>query len=186
MLFRSDAVIMGEKMNHLNRVVEQILDFARNSEPRFQRVDINALLDSLTLLTRHKFKQQRVQFERVAEPGVPVVSGDATQLEQAFLNLALNAAEAMPNGGSLTITTEAGQIGSNAAVAIEFKDTGLGMTAEQRERAFASLLKSTKASGNGIGLRVVKRVVEAHRGVFELESSLGRGTAVRILLPAAE
>ena len=100
-----DTKIMGEKMDHLNRVVEQILDFARSTEPRLAPVDVNQLLDDLSLLTRHKLRQQRVEVVRDLNPRLPQIQGDATQLEQAFLNLTLNAVEAMPQGGRLTITT---------------------------------------------------------------------------------
>jgi len=112
---------------------------------------------------------------------------DATQLEQAFLNLILNAVEAMPQGGRLTIITRA--VNSNAEgakgshVAIEFKDTGEGMSEEQRQRAFTSLLSTTKTKGTGLGLAIVGRVVEGHHGTIKIKSQPGRGTAIRIILP---
>jgi signal transduction histidine kinase len=114
------------------------------------------------------------------------VLGDATQLEQAFLNLILNAAEAMPEGGMLTITSRVApktRNSSAAQIVIEFKDTGEGMTAEQQNRAFTSLLSSTKRTGTGLGLAIVHRIVEAHRGQLKLQSQLAKGTTVRVVLP---
>ena len=126
-------------MDHLNKIVEQILDFARSAEPKLSAVNINQLLDDLALLIRHKLRNQQIQFVRRLAPDLPDVMADATQLAQAFLNLTLNAVEAMPNGGTLTISTRAfrlprrGQKPSH--VLIEFRDTGQGMPEEQRRRA---------------------------------------------------
>lgn len=178
---------MGEKMDHLNRVVEQILDFARSTEPRLAPVNVNQLLDDLSLLTRHKLRQHRVEVVRDLDPELPAIQGDATQLEQAFLNLTLNAVEAMPEGGRLQITTRAVRQPRTRKepthVVIEFADTGLGMTEEQRQRAFSSLLETTKAKGTGLGLAIVARVVETHRGEVRVESAAGKGTRFVITLP---
>jgi len=100
-----DAEILGQKIEHLNRIVERILALARTGEPKSEPVNVNQLLDELGLLVRHKLKQQNVELVRKLDPALPPVSGDATQLEQAFLNLTLNAVEAMPQGGALTIAT---------------------------------------------------------------------------------
>src|SRR5438552_10610267 len=102
-----DAEIMGEKMEHLNKIVEHILDFARTTEPEFVPVQLNELIEELGLLTRHKLTQQNIQLVHQLEPALPPVMADAPQLEQAFLNLILNAVEAMPNGGKLTLTSRA-------------------------------------------------------------------------------
>ena len=183
-----DTQIMGEKMDHLNKIVEQILDFARSSEPQIARVDVNLLLDELSLLTRHKLRNQNVELVRKFAPGLPPVMADATQLEQAFLNLLLNAAQAMPEGGRLTITTRSESARRASAkpprVVIEFKDTGEGMSAERQKLAFSSLLNTTKRQGTGLGLAIVRRVVETHRGEVKIKSQVRRGTTVRVSLPA--
>ena len=83
--------------------MEQILDFARTTEPELAPVNLNQLIEELGLLVRHKLQHQNIQWTLKAEPDLPLVMGAATQLEQAFLNLILNAAEAMPKGGALTI-----------------------------------------------------------------------------------
>ena len=165
---RTDVRIMGEKMDHLNRIVDQVLDFARSTEPQAVPVDVNQLLDDLSLLTRHKLRAQGVQFVRKLTPDLPAVIGDPTQLEQAFLNLTLNAVEAMPDGGRLTVRSRALPLdrgrGRATHVLVRFRDTGVGMTDEQRKRAFTSLLATTKAKGTGLGLAIVARVVEQHQG----------------------
>jgi len=179
-----DARIMGEKMEHLNRIVEQVLAFARTSEPEFVPVNLNELIEELGLLTRHKLTQQNVQIIHRLESGLPPVLADSTQLEQAFLNLILNAVEAMPKGGRLTIRSGTTLENKRRThVFVEFGDTGHGMTKEERERAFTSLLKTTKIKGTGLGLAIVARIVEAHRGRLEIKSRPGRGTTIRVALP---
>ncbi|HEY9509887.1 MAG TPA: GAF domain-containing protein [Verrucomicrobiae bacterium] len=183
---RKDARIIGEKMDHLNKIVEQILDFARTAEPRLAAVNLNHLIDELGLLVRHKLKNQNVQWLPKLQPDLPTILGDATQLEQVFLNIILNAAEAMPRGGVLTITSKnlgTGPANKPAKVVVEFKDTGEGMTEEQQRKAFTSLLSTTKRSGTGLGLAIVHRIVEAHHGKLSLKSQPGKGTRIRVELP---
>ena len=182
-----DTRIISEKIDHLNKIVEQILAFARTSEPRLAPVNLNQLLDELGLLVRHKLKNQNVAWKTKLQPNLPSIPGDATQLEQVFLNLILNAAEAMPEGGTLTITAKATVAGREGArtplVVVEFRDTGEGMTEEQQQRAFTSLLNTTKRTGTGLGLAIVHRIIEAHHGKLTLRSKRGAGTVIRVLLP---
>jgi signal transduction histidine kinase len=175
-----DAQIIEAKIEHLNKIVEQILDFARTTEPKFAPVNLNDLVDELSLLVRHKLANQGIKLVRDLQSDLPLVLGDAPQLEQAFLNLILNAAEAMPDGGALTIKTSALQ---TAQVAVAFKDTGTGMTKEQQQRAFKTVLATTKAKGTGIGLAIVGRIIETHHGQIRILSRPGRGTTLRISLP---
>jgi signal transduction histidine kinase len=182
-----DVKIIDEKIEHLNKIVERILDFARTSEPQLAPVDLNQLIDELGLLVRHKLKNQNVELIRKLEPGLPPVMGDATQLEQAFLNLILNATEAMPDGGKLTVTSHAERPGQRKGepphIVVEVQDTGEGMSEAQRKRAFKSVLSSTKPKGSGLGLAIVGRIVEAHGGTIRIKTLHGRGTTVSIVLP---
>ncbi len=179
-----DARIIEAKIEHLNKIVEQILDFARTTEPKFAPVNLNDLVDELSLLVRHKLANQGIKLVRDLRGGLPPVSGDAPQLEQAFLNLILNAAEAMGEGGTLTIRSRVLRAGDKpTVVTVEFKDTGGGMTAEQQRHAFQTVLATTKAKGTGLGLAIVGRIVETHSGEIRIRSRLGRGTTIRIALP---
>jgi signal transduction histidine kinase len=183
----TDAKIMGEKIEHLNKIVEQILDFARTTEPELKPVNVNQIVDELGLLIRHKLTNHDIALERHLEPNLPALMADATQLEQVFLNLTLNAVEAMPDGGTLTLVTRSQRAPMSSReptyVVIEFKDTGAGMTEEQRLRAFTSLLNTTKPKGTGLGLAIVNKVVEAHRGKIKVKSRVGYGTTISIILP---
>jgi signal transduction histidine kinase len=182
-----DDAILREKMDHLNKIVEQILDFARSSEPKMSALNINQLLNDLALLIRHKLRNQEIHFVRRLAPELPEIMADGTQLAQAFLNLTLNAVEAMPQGGTLTISTRAVILPRRGPkpshVLIEFRDTGQGMPEEQRRRRFSSLLSTTKQKGTGLGLAIVSRVIETHRGRVRILSRPGKGTAITITLP---
>lgn len=185
-----DAQIMGEKMDQMNRIVERILDYARTSEPEPVRVQLAVLLEELEFLTRHKLRQQNIEVVRRMDEHLPEVMADPVQLNQAFLNLVLNAAQAMPQGGRLVIRGKRAGMrdgGSEVeAVALEFKDTGQGMAPQQQKRLFSSLFATTKSRGTGLGLAVVQRIVEAHHGELSVRSQLGKGTTFRIVLPVEQ
>jgi signal transduction histidine kinase len=174
-----DVKIMGEKMEHLNRIVDQILDFARRSAPEPTEVNVNQLIDDLGLLTRHKLKAANIQLERLLDPDLPLIQADATQLEQAFLNLTLNAVEAMGGGGRLKITT----LSVKDGVEIRFQDTGPGMDATAQQAAFSSWFTTGKEKGTGLGLAIVARVVETHGGKITIDSKPGHGATFRLALP---
>jgi signal transduction histidine kinase len=182
-----DARMIGEKMDLLNKTVEQILDFARNAEPKLTPVNLRQLIDDLSLLTRHKLNHQNIQLVCNFEPNLPLLMADAAQLEQAFLNLKLNAVEAMPKGGRLTISSRVLRTPPSNSIptqiVIEFSDTGEGMTEDQRRSAFSSVLKTTKRTGTGLGLAIVRRVVESHHGKMKIRSRPGHGTTITIALP---
>ena len=113
---------------------------------------------------------------------VTEVKADATQLSQAFLNLILNAAEVMPEGGTLVIDAKKDDEG----VSVSFADTGPGMTGEQRERAFTGMLSTTKEKGAGLGLAIVAKVAEAHGGRVEVNAREGEGTTITFRLPVTD
>lgn len=182
-----DAKVIGEKMEQLNRIVDRVLDLSRNAEPSFSPVSLNSVIEELALLVRHKLRNQGIEFVRQLDPNLPEIMGDATQLEQALLNLVLNAVEAMPQGGRLSIRTASVPPSqtpeSRQTVWVEVEDTGQGMRVEQRVRAFSSLLNTTKARGTGLGLAIIGRIVEAHGGSVAIRSQVGRGTTVIVSLP---
>jgi signal transduction histidine kinase len=182
-----DVEVIGDKMDHLNKIVEHVLALARSSEPQFAPVDLNSLLDDLGLLTRHKLSHQNVTLVRKLEANLPAITADARQLEQVFLNLMLNALEAMPAGGKLTLISRleppSQELGQRPHVAIAFQDNGEGMTSEQQHRAFTSLLSSTKPKGTGLGLAIVSKIIEAHRGKIRVKSRRGHGTTITVVLP---
>ena len=181
-----DVRIMGEKMDHLNNIVEQILTFARNAEPQFKPSDINKIINDLRILVRRKFAQQNVQLNVQLEENLPEAKADDQQLSQVFLNLTLNALEAMPNGGILKIKSSSSELSKTnnkpTHIRIEFSDTGSGMNPELRKQAFTSLLSSSKPGGTGIGLAIVNRIIESHGGEIKIEPNV-KGTTFNVFIP---
>jgi signal transduction histidine kinase len=175
-----DAEIVAEKMDQLNRIVDQLLSYSRSTEPRMEPVDVNELLRDVLLLTRRKLQQQRVALETDLAGNLPKLRCDQGQIEQACLNLILNATEAMPEGGRLEISTS---LRPSSFVVLTFADTGIGMTVQQQQQLFEPFLTS-KTHGTGLGLAIVhKIVVDAHGGQIEVESVAGKGTTFRLSLP---
>ena len=181
-----DVRIMGEKMDHLNNIVEQILTFARNAEPQFKPSDVNKIINDLRILVRRKFAQQKVVLDIQLAEDLPEAKADEQQLSQVFLNLTLNALEAMPNGGELKIKSSSTQLQKNknkvTNIQIEFSDTGSGMNSELRKKAFTSLLNSSKPGGTGIGLAIVNRIIESHGGEIKIRPNI-KGTTFSVYLP---
>lgn len=179
-----DSEIIVEKIEHLNRIVEQILDFARRSEPTLQPVDLNTLLEDLTLLVRHKIHHQGIELVLQLDRNLRRIRGDEAQLEQAFLNLILNSMEAMPEGGKLLISTTDDPAAGRLLVSIQ--DAGSGLSPEQCRDAFSSLLSTTKEGGTGLGLAIVGRILEAHGAQPKITSVPGKGTRVDIRFSVVE
>ncbi|MGB9601339.1 MAG: ATP-binding protein, partial [Limisphaerales bacterium] len=179
-----DAQIISQKMEDLNRIVERILDFARKDNLNFSELKVNNLIEELSLLVRHRLNSQNIKLVCNFSPDLPPIKADRVQIEQAFLNLILNSAEAMPRGGKLVISTTIPKNTQNSQyVCIQFKDTGHGMSEEAMKRAFDPLFSASKPKGTGLGLAIVKRIIELHKGKIQVQSKKGKGTTIRILLP---
>ncbi|MGC8888061.1 MAG: GAF domain-containing protein [Verrucomicrobiia bacterium] len=179
-----DAQIISQKMEDLNRIVERILDFARKDNLNFSELKVNNLIEELALLVRHRLNSQNMKLVCNFSPDLPAIKADRVQIEQAFLNLILNSAEAMPRGGKLVISTTIPKNTQNSQyVCIQFKDTGHGMSEEAMKRAFDPLFSASKPKGTGLGLAIVKRIIELHKGKIQVQSKKEKGTTIRILLP---
>jgi signal transduction histidine kinase len=172
-------VIAGE-IRRLDEVVQGFLKFSRPEDLKLQPVPVAALLAEVVPILEPEAKRTGVALN-VACADVPDVNGDTGMLRQAFLNLGLNACQAMPNGGTLHLKAE-GTRGRN--VAISFSDTGVGIKPEHLRRIF-DLYFTTKPKGSGIGLSMVYRTIQMHDGEIEVQSTPGKGTTFRVLLPQA-
>jgi len=180
-----DAALISEKMRQMNRILDQVLSFARSSEPIKESVHARQLFDDVFLLTRHKLQQQDIDLRSYVPDDLPLFRGDREQIEQVLLNLILNAAEAMPEGGLLRLSAAVEEFEGEPCLALSVRDNGQGMTSEQIANLFAPFL-TYKESGTGIGLAIVKKIMENHSGKVQVESKVGQGTRFKLLFPIAD
>jgi signal transduction histidine kinase len=168
-------------VTELEELVEEFLTFARPAKDQLGEVDLAELIAGLLDFVALDLEQSRVTARSELGPDLMPVYVDAGKFKRALLNLLINARQAMPEGGTLTVRArqEPGQI------VIEVHDTGRGIAEEERPRVFQSFF-STKPDGTGLGLAVVKRTVEDCGGLVTFDSEVGRGTTFRIFLPTAE
>src|SRR5204863_6578413 len=164
----------------LDEVVQGFLKFTRPEDLKLQPVALEDLINEVIGIVQPEADRARVTLSQECA-GAPDVNGDPAMLRQAFLNLALNACQAMPEGGSLGIRC---QPAAGGRVAIVFADTGLGIDPKNLSRIF-DLYFTTKAKGTGIGLSMVFRTVQMHDGEIEVQSTPGAGTTFTVLLPRA-
>jgi len=168
------------EITRINRILEEFVKFARLPTPRLGRVEIVSLLQEILGLLGPQAAAAGVRVEiRSAAPVVPV-RGDRDQLREVFLNLGQNALQSMPNGGALGV--EVGPDGECVEIAV--KDCGPGIPEAERERIFLPFV-STKADGLGLGLAIVRRIVEEHGGTVSCRSGVGAGAVFVVRLPAA-
>jgi len=172
--------VIAAEIRRLDQVVQGFLKFTRPEDLRLQPVRVSTLFDEVIPILRPEAERSGVQVV-VEGDGAPDVNGDPAMLRQAFLNLALNACQAMPNGGTLRIRSEAAR---GRQVAIIFADTGVGIKPEHLQRIF-DLYYTTKDKGSGIGLSMVYRTIQMHDGEVEVQSTPGKGTTFRLLVPQA-
>jgi signal transduction histidine kinase len=180
--------IIVEEVNRLNRVVSQFLDYARPYKvSETTEVDLNEVVQkTVTLLGGHEGAAP-VTIETHLMPELPKARGDAEQLRQVFLNLGINAIQAMPSGGTLSITTRRRWRARDpvAYAEVVFADTGTGIPREQLKNLFIPFF-TTKEKGTGLGLPISQRIVTHHGGVIEVRSQVGKGTRFAVVLPVAE
>jgi PAS domain S-box-containing protein len=188
--------IIVAQTDRIARLIRQLLNFARPAHLELRPLDLNALLQEALELTEHQIAKGRIEIRTDLFPGLLPIAGDVNQLEQAFLNIIINAWHAMPQGGVLTLRTRpapAGErlrhVGDAGAPGVEavIADTGVGISPEHLPRIFDPFF-STKGvgKGTGLGLAISRRIIEDHHGSIDVASEVGRGTAFTIWLPVGE
>jgi PAS domain S-box-containing protein len=195
--------IAQEEIRRISTVLRSLLAVHRPGDGEPKPLDLNALVDRLLLLTGSTLGDRSVYVERELAEGLPQVQGRPDQITQVLLNLVMNAADAMVEGGTITIRTRAAddepggpdeparrpETGGDASepsfVLIEVADTGPGVPPELRARIFDPFF-TTKTEGSGLGLAICRQIVADHGGRIDVDGELGRGAVFRIMLPAAE
>jgi signal transduction histidine kinase/DNA-binding response OmpR family regulator len=179
-----DAAGLARKITstveHLAAVVSEITAFGRPPELHRAPIALGSLLDECLTFARARCTTEDLQIERAYDPSCPAVLADARELRKAFLNLVLNALEALAPNGRLSLTTT--YEGESRIVTVLIEDTGEGMSDETLSRAF-DLFFTTKPEGTGLGMALARSVIDLHGGRLDVQSAPGRGTRVRVRLP---
>jgi len=170
-VFREGAATLLAELANLKQIISRFSDFAKMPAPEMQRIQLNDLAADTVKLFAPQLSQAHIVVHTELDPHLPPIMGDHEQLARVLRNLTLNAIDAMPQGGTLTIRTAAHETG----VRLEVSDTGQGLTPEECARLFTPYY-TTKTHGTGLGLAIVQSVISDHKGRISVESEQGRGS----------
>jgi two-component system sensor histidine kinase HydH len=174
--------VVGRELQRINTIVTQMLRFAAPKAAAFTTVPVHDLLDRSLRLLQHQIGAKAISLQRNYQAAPDTVRGDDAQLQQVFMNLLLNAIEAMGTNGVLTVTTE---ITDGKQMHIQVRDTGVGIAPENRARLFEPFF-TTKINGTGLGLAISKRIALEHLGAIEVRSETAAGSTFTLSLPVAD
>ncbi len=184
----SQLLKMKKELERTSRIIRNLLDFSRQSDPSMRPIDLNKVVEAALLLVRHQINLEHIKLEKKLDSNLPVVLADFDQIQQVLINIILNATQAMPEGGRLTIATS---IAKNITrgeslkdtVRIDVSDTGVGISKENLDRLFTPFFTTKeKGKGVGLGLPVVHGIVERHKGRIDVTSEPNMGTTFTIYL----
>jgi len=180
---RTYAEAILREVDRLNHIVEGVLELSAGVSSNRSRGDVRNILDDTLSLLKYNIDAENIEVEAAYPDAPQMVYADADQLRRAFLNIAINAVQSMPEGGKLRVGVGRGRGGKE--IVIEFSDTGVGMREDDMEKVFEPFY-STKEKGIGLGLPISHRIISDHGGSIDIRSRVGQGTTVRIRLPAAD
>jgi two-component system, NtrC family, sensor kinase len=179
---KSDLDTIIAETQRCAQIVKGLLDFSRESVPQKKPASINGIMDATLALIENQSRFQNITIVREYGTDLPSVSVDPNQIEQVFVNMLLNAGDAMPAGGKIIIKTD----GRENQVRIIISDTGIGISEENLAKIFDPFFTTKASKGTGLGLSVSYGIIESHGGKIEVESTIGIGTTVTIALPIQE
>ncbi len=179
--YREDIAIVERQIDEIAHLVHQLRDFSRPPRSERSLVILNDVLQDVLLLTGKELEKQRITISLDLTPDLPPVMASSSQIGEVFMNLILNARDAMPDGGELAISTAA----DGEWVLSRIRDTGMGISPEEMERIFEPFFTTKGEQGTGLGLAIVHSIVHSHGGDIQVESQVGEGTTFTLTLPRA-
>jgi signal transduction histidine kinase len=182
---RTDLRVISEKLDQLEGIVTRVLNFGKAPAHLHTRCSLAEIIEDTIILIRLKLAQNNIRLQFLPPPRTLVVDGHKGQLQQVLLNLLINAMQAMPDGGAITIAVSEDKEGAAHRAVMEVTDTGSGIPEEIRQRIFDSFL-SGRPDGTGLGLGIAKRVLQGHHGDITLVSTGPNGSTFRVNLPLAK
>jgi signal transduction histidine kinase len=175
--------IASGEVDRISSLVNELLDFARPSDPKLEQEDINAVLDGMVLLVSTETKKKQINIIKNYAADLPPIQIDREQIKQVFLNVLLNGIEATPENGKIMVQTRSFlKPGGDTYIQVEFTDTGCGISKDYIEDIFNPFF-TTKSTGSGLGLSISNQIIQDHRGYINVESQLGKGSSFFINLP---
>jgi PAS domain S-box-containing protein len=180
---REDHAAIHRQAQRAGAIIEEFLELSRRREEVLVAVDINNLVDRALLLIGEQLRNLGINLETLLDRSLPEITGDATALERVLINLLTNARDAMPQGGTVIITSALLTEEPNWLY-LTVADTGPGIHAEALGKVF-DLLYTTKAGGSGLGLWLSRRIIQEHNGQIDVQSEPGKGATFMIRLPVA-
>ncbi len=177
---KEDVKVIVNETIRCREIVKRLLDFARQTKPQKKLINVNSLIENIILLVRNQTSFRNIVIEKELENNLPEIMADGDQIQQVIINFILNAADAMPKGGSLKITSKL--LDNNEFIELKFTDTGIGISEENRNRIFDPFF-TTKENGTGLGLSISYGIIEQHGGTIYVESEIGKGTTFTVHLP---
>lgn len=179
--FRDSLNQIVLQVDRCTEIVRNLLDFARKRQPVIQGVDINRIIEDMTMLVEKEAKQKQIKIVRQYGQNLPLVYSDAPQLRQVVLNLLTNATHAIGQDGVITITTRAEKDG---AIRLAIRDTGCGMPPENLRKIFDPFFTTKPpGKGTGLGLSICHGIIQRLGGEIAVESAVGQGTTFTVILP---
>jgi PAS domain S-box-containing protein len=176
--------IIDEELKRCRQIVRDLMEYARPKSTEFCSTSIADIIEKTLQLVENRFYKQKVSVEKTLEPELPRIEADAPQLEQVLVNLYLNAIDAMPEGGKLTVNAGIARSDGLAPMAvITVADTGFGIAETDLAKIFQPFFTAKKRRGIGLGLPTCERIVKNHGGRIEVESQQGKGSTFKIYLP---
>ncbi len=183
--FKRYLTITESETSRCSKIVSNLLAFSRKSELEFSKMNVNELLQKCIMLSQHKLSLQNIQIQTELDQEIPQVWGDFNQMQQCIINLILNAIDAMPEGGSLTMRSRLNS--HKDLVEISVKDTGYGIADQDLPHIFEPFYTTkTEGMGLGLGLSTVFGIIDRHKGTITVDSEWGKGTIFYIKLPVGK
>jgi signal transduction histidine kinase len=177
------SVAAGE-IDRISTLITELLEFSRPSGPFFQQENLNGILDKMITLIKTEAKQKELEIETTLADDLPTVTVDKEQIKQVFINILLNAIQATPEKGTISIVTRkiAKSNGAPGFVQVEISDTGIGIPEEELDKIFTPFF-TTRAKGSGLGLAITHQIIQEHEGTIDVRSAVHKGTTFSINLP---
>jgi len=179
---KEDLNTIIQEVDRLNKLIVQVLDFAKLKKPNLTRFSLNDLIRKITELLKLEIKKKQIKFSLELSPDISQIQADEDQVRQVLMNVVINAIQAIPKKGEIKIKTEKTLLKGESAVKLIIKDSGIGITEKDFNQIFDPFF-STKEQGSGLGLSIVYKLIEAHQGEIKVESKEGKGTKLVIFLP---